>query len=152
MSRVGNPKPFTCSGASAQGTSHSSAPTDAFEVSRFLCRKFLCVHWGLRLRRTAPELALSLRCISPSAQVQKRRRPDSGFSQFNTQPTYASVYASRRPSRSAAQNSRPSGSLLLTRKAPSSSTSHRFIPAHSRTCRRRRERMQPFDLSEIGIL
>jgi hypothetical protein len=51
--------------------------------------------------------------------------------QLNTQPTYTSVYASRHPSRSAAQNSRPSGSLLLTREALSSSTSYRFIPAHS---------------------
>jgi hypothetical protein len=50
--------------------------------------------------------------------------------QLNTQPTYTSVYASRHPSRSAAQNSRPSGSLLLTREALSSSTSYRFIPAH----------------------
>jgi hypothetical protein len=38
-----------------------TAPTGAPKVSRFPCRKFLGVHWGLRLRRTAPELALSLR-------------------------------------------------------------------------------------------
>jgi hypothetical protein len=117
-------------GASPRGTHRSAAPTGASEVSRFSCRKFLGVHWGLRLRRTAPELALSFRCMLPSAQVQRRRRPDWGFSKFNTQPTYSPVYASCRSSRSATQNSGPSGSLLLTRKDSSSSASYRFIPAH----------------------
>ena len=88
------------------------------------------MHWGLRLRRTAPELALSLAEHVAFRTMKRRRRPDWVFSQLNTQPTCTSVYASRRPSRSAAQNSRPSGSLLLTRKDLSSSTSYRFIPAH----------------------
>src|ERR1035438_4084844 len=45
-------------------------------------------------------------------------------------PTYTSVYASLDTSRSPVQNSRPSGSLFLSRKALSSSASDRFIPAH----------------------
>ena len=117
-------------GASPQGTHRSTAPTGASEVSRFSCRKFLGVHWGLRLRKTAPELALSSRCMLPSAQVQRRRRLDWGFSKFDTQPTYSPVYASCRSSWSAMQNSGPSGSLIFTRKDSSSSASYRFIPAH----------------------
>ena len=46
-------------GASSRGTLRSTAPTGASEVARFSCRKFLGVHWGLRLRKTAPELAVS---------------------------------------------------------------------------------------------
>jgi hypothetical protein len=126
-------------GAFPRGTLRSAAPTGASEVSRFSCRKFLGVHWGLRLRRTAPELALSFRRMLPSAQVQKRRRPDWGFSEINYPAHLSPVYASCRLSRGATQNSGPSGSLFLTRKASSSSASYRFIPAHglqpSRTTR-----------------
>ena len=88
------------------------------------------MHWGLRLRRTVQELAL----IAPEHVAFRtrgsRRRPNWEFSQLNTQPTYTPVYASWHTSRCAAQNSGPSGSLLLTREALSSSTSYRFIPAH----------------------
>src|SRR5215469_3184837 len=66
----------------------------------------------------------------PSAQGEVVGVLVSGFSQLNTQPTYTPVYASRRTSRCTVQNSGPSGSLVLTRKALSSSTSYRFIPAH----------------------
>src|SRR2546422_8694888 len=45
-------------------------------------------------------------------------------------PRLSSVYASLSTSRYPAQDSRPSGSLLLSRKALSSSASCRFIPAH----------------------
>lgn len=127
-------------GAFPRGTLRSAAPTGASEVSRFSCRKFLGVHWGLRLRRTAPELALSFRRMLPSAQVQKRRHPDWGFSEINYPAHLSPVYASCRLSRGATQNSGPSGSLFLTRKASSSSASYRFIPAHGlspsscRTC------------------
>jgi len=113
-------------GASPQGTHRSTAPTGASEVSRFSCRKFLGVHWGLRLRKTAPELALSFRCMLPSAQVQRRQRLDWGFSKFDTQPTYSPVYASCRSSWSVTQNSGPSGSLIFTRKDSSSSASYRL--------------------------
>ena len=101
-----------------------------FEVSRFSCRKFLGVHWGLRLRRTVR----GTRVYAPGHVAFRtrgsRRRPDWEFSQLDTQPTYTPVYASRCTSRCTAQNSGPSGSLVLTREALSSSTSYRFIPAH----------------------
>src|SRR5215831_14698152 len=41
-----------------------------FEVSRFSCMKFLGVLWGLRLRRTDQELALSLLPMLPSAHYK----------------------------------------------------------------------------------
>ena len=63
--------------------------------------------------------------------VERRRRPDCMFSKLNTQPTSSPVYASQRTSRYTAQNSGPSGSLLLAREKFSSSASCRFIPAHS---------------------
>ena len=53
------------------------------------------------------------------------------FSELNTQPTSSPVYASLRTSRYTAQNSGPSGSLLLSREEFSFSASCRFIPAHS---------------------
>src|SRR4029077_6940932 len=45
-------------------------------------------------------------------------------------PHLSSVYASLSTSRYPAQDSRPSGSLLLSREELSSSASCRFIPAH----------------------
>ena len=118
------------SGGTTRESQRSAAPTGVSEVSRFSYRKFLGVHWGLRLRRTVQELAL----IAPEHVAFRtrgsRRRPNWEFSQLNTQPTYTPVYASWHTSRCAAQNSGPSGSLLLTREALSSSTSYRFIPAH----------------------
>ena len=56
--------------------------------------KFLGVLWGLRLRRTEQELALSLPLMLPSAHYKERRRPDCIFSELNTHPTYSPVYAS----------------------------------------------------------
>ena len=85
---------------------------------------------GLRLRRAVRETrAVASRpcCLPPS---QGRRHPDGAFSKLNTLPTYSPVYASLDTSRCPAQNSGPSGSLLLSREALSSSTSDRFIPAH----------------------
>src|SRR5215467_8909477 len=62
-----------------------SFATGISEVSRFSCIKFLGVLWGLRLRRTEPELALALRscCLPP---LQERRRPDCIFSELNYPP------------------------------------------------------------------
>ena len=40
------------------------------EVSRFSCMKFLGVRWGLRLRRTERELALTLPFMLPSAHYK----------------------------------------------------------------------------------
>ena len=85
---------------------------------------------GLRLRRAVRDARVYASrpcCLPPS---QGRRRPDCAFSKLHTPPTYSSVYASLCTSRCPAQNSRPSGSLFLSRKALSSSASDRFIPAH----------------------
>jgi hypothetical protein len=61
---------------------------------------------------------------------QGRRRPDCQFSELNNPAHLSPVYASSYSSRSTTQNSGPSGSLILSRKALSSSASCRFIPAH----------------------
>src|SRR6516164_2862569 len=60
----------------------------------------------------------------------QRRRPDCKFSKLDTQPILSPVYASLDTSQRPAQNSGPSGSLLLSREALSSSIPCRFIPAH----------------------
>src|SRR5215813_9698032 len=52
------------------------------EVSRFSCMKFLGVLWGLRLRRTDWELALSLPLMLPSAIT---RASASGLHLFRAQ-------------------------------------------------------------------
>jgi hypothetical protein len=44
-----------------------TAPAGIPEVSRFSCMKFLGVRWGLRLRRTERELALTRLLMLPSA-------------------------------------------------------------------------------------
>src|ERR1700741_197958 len=62
--------------------------------------------------------------------LQGRRRPDCQFSELNTHPTYSPVYASPCTSRCPAQNSGPSGSLVLSRKNFAFSASCRFSPAH----------------------
>ena len=85
--------------------------------------------WGLRLRRTGQELAISLPSIS-LPPYQKRQHPDCIFSELNTQPTCTPVYASPHTSRCATQNSGPSGSLLLSRRTLAFPASCRFIPAH----------------------
>src|SRR5215469_14662438 len=53
-----------------------------FEVSRFSCMKFLGVLWGLRLRQTERELALSLPPMLPSAIT---RASASGLHPFGAQ-------------------------------------------------------------------
>src|SRR5258708_29044928 len=60
------------------------------------------------------------------------RASASGLSVYGAEypPRLSSVYASLSTSRYPAQDSRPSGSLLLSRKELSSSASCRFIPAH----------------------
>src|SRR5580692_9735547 len=54
----------------------------------------------------------------------------SKFSKLDTQPIFPPVYASLDTLQRPVQNSGPSGSLLLSRKALSSSIPCRFIPAH----------------------
>src|SRR5216683_8327644 len=60
------------------------------------------------------------------------RASASGLTVYGAEypPRLSSVYASLGTSRYPAQDSRPSGSLLLSRKELSSSASCRFIPAH----------------------
>src|SRR6266851_1364914 len=60
------------------------------------------------------------------------RTSASGLTVYGAEypPRLSSVYASLGTSRYPAQDSRPSGSLLLSRKELSSSASCRFIPAH----------------------
>jgi hypothetical protein len=100
------------------------------EVSRFSCRKFLGVFWGLRLRRTDRELALSPPFLLPSAHYKNVGVRVASFRSSIAQPTYPPVYASPCTSRYATQNSGPSGSLVLARRASSTPASYRFIPAH----------------------
>ena len=86
--------------------------------------------WGLRLRRTEQELALSLLFMLPSAHYKASA---SGLHLFEAQyppHLFPCLRFAVSPRGSPAQNSGPSGSLLLSRKALSSSASCRFIPAH----------------------
>ena len=107
----------------------SGLPAGVSEVSRFSCMQFLGVPWGLRPRRTDRELALTFPSVLPSAHFYRVGvRVVSFRGSMATPPIlYLRFTASLAV---AAQDSRPSGSLLLSRKALSSSTSCRFIPAH----------------------
>src|SRR5450755_167227 len=99
------------------------------EVSRFSCMKFLGVQWGLRPRQTEQKLALSLLSMLPSAHIYRVGVRVVCFRGSMATPPilYLRFAGSLAVS---AQDSGPSGSLLLSRKALSSSTSCRFIPAH----------------------
>ena len=99
------------------------------EVSRFSCMKFLGVSGVFDyagLSRCSRYRACS--CCLPRIT----RASASGLSVYGAEypPHLSSVYASLSTSRYPAQDSRPSGSLLLSRKELSSSASCRFIPAH----------------------
>jgi hypothetical protein len=89
--------------------------------------KFLGVPWGLRPRRTEQKLALPLLSMLPSAHVNRVGvRVVSFRGSMATPPILYLRFAGSLAV--AAQDSRPSGSLLLSCKALSSSTSCRFIP------------------------
>jgi hypothetical protein len=98
------------------------------EVSRFSCMKLPGVSGVFDY--AGPNRDSRYRpcpyCLPPEI---KRRRPDCLFSELNTQPTCTPVYASPCISRYTAQNSGPSGSLLLSRRTLSFPASCRFIPA-----------------------
>src|ERR1035438_206914 len=99
------------------------------EVSRFSCMKFLGVSGVFDyagLNRSSRYRACS--CCLPRIT----RTSASGLHLFGAEypPRLSSVYASLNTSRYPAQDSRPSGSLLLSRMELSSSASCRFIPAH----------------------
>src|SRR5213080_4504761 len=86
--------------------------------------------WGLRLRRTEQELALSPLSMLPSAHYKNVGVRIASFRSSIAHPAYSPVYASLCTSRYPAQNSGPSGSLLLTRRTLPFPASCRFSPAH----------------------
>ena len=78
-------------------------------------------------REVRQDLGLSSSCCLPA--FQRRRRPDCIFSQPDTHPAYPQSRFVGSPT-VATQDSRPSGSLLLTSETLSFSASCRFIAAH----------------------
>jgi hypothetical protein len=108
-------------------------PAGVSEVSRFSCMKLPGVSGVYDYAGPSRDSRYRSRpcCLPP---MQKRQRPDCIFSEFNTQPTCTPVYASLLTSRSATQNSGPSGSLLLSRRTLAFPASCRFIPAHCIWC------------------
>ena len=86
--------------------------------------------WGLRLRRAGQQLAISLLTVLPSASGDGVGALIANFRSSIPSPSVPlftlRLVTSQRP----VQNSGPGGSLLLSRKALSSSTPCRFIPAH----------------------
>ena len=95
------------------------------EVSRFSCMKFLGVPWGLRPRRTDQNLALSLLSMLPSAHVNRVGvRVVSFRGSMATPPILYLRFAGSLAV--AAQDSRPSGSLVLSRKNFAFSASYRL--------------------------
>jgi hypothetical protein len=104
----------------------SGLPAGVYEVSRFSCMKFLGVPWGLRPRRTEQKLALSLLSMLPSAHINRVGvRVVSFRGSMATPPILYLRFAGSLAV--PAQDSRPSGSLLLSCKALSSST---FMPVY----------------------
>src|SRR5271156_4966747 len=105
------------------------------EVSRFSCMKLPGVSGVFDY--AGPDRDSRYRpcpyCLPP---VIKRRRPDYLFSELNTQPTCTPVYASPCTSRYTAQNSGPSGSLLLSRRTLSFPASCRLL---------RKQQLIPFE-------
>jgi hypothetical protein len=84
--------------------------------------------WGLRLRRTEQELALAFLFIWPSAHYKDVGVRIASFRSSIAHPAYTPIYASLTPSRESAQDSEPSGSLVLSRKNFAFSASCRFYP------------------------
>src|SRR6516225_8658627 len=85
--------------------------------------------WGLRLRRTGQELALALLPMLPSAHYKGVGvRIASLRSWIPTPPILCLRFVGSLTV--ATQDSRPSGSLFLSRETLSFSTSCRFSPAH----------------------
>src|SRR5215472_13061767 len=115
---------------SLAGLSRRRIASGVSEASRFSCMEcpdVLGVYDYAGPTRSSRSRCWSC-CLPPCEQ---RRRPDCRFSKLDTQPIFSPVYASLDVSQHPAQNSGPSGSLRLSRKALSSSVPCRFIPAHS---------------------
>ena len=100
------------------------------EVSRFSCMKFLGVSGVFDYAGLKQRLALSPPLMLPSAHYKDVGVRITSFRSSIAHPTYSPVYASPCTSRGPAQNSGPSGSLVLSRKNFAFSASCRFIPAH----------------------
>src|SRR5713101_8906845 len=86
--------------------------------------------WGLRLRRTEQELALSRLFMLPSAHYKDIGVRIASFRSSIAHPAYPPVYASLCTSRYATQNLGPGGSLILSCRVSSTPASCRFSPAH----------------------
>ena len=86
------------------------------EVSRFSCMKFLGVSGVFDYAGLKQELALALLLMLPSAHYKGVSVRIYSFRSWITHPAYPPVYASPNTSRCLVQNSKPSGSLLLSRK------------------------------------
>ncbi len=80
------------------------------------------------------------------------RASASGLTVYGAEypPRLSSVYASLGTSRYPAQDSRPSGSLLLSRKALSSFTPCRFSPAHCKRLLTSTDNLREFDSGNMG--
>jgi hypothetical protein len=104
-------------------------PTGVTEVSRLSCTNLPGVSGVQDYAGLTGDSRSCLRscCLPLNPQ---RRRPDCVSSKLDTQPSCTSVYASPDTSRHVTQNSKPSGSLPLSRKTLAFSASCRFIPAH----------------------
>src|SRR5215471_18552533 len=108
----------------------SSCPAGIPEVSRFSCLKFLGVRGVFDYAGPAGRLAISFPSHVAFRVMESVGTLIASFRSSMSLPTYTSVYASPDTSRCPTQNSRPSGSLLLSREAFPTSASDRFIPAH----------------------
>src|SRR5215471_10653756 len=106
---------------------------DVQEISRFSCMLFLSVRGFLDYAGPSKPLAISVVAVLPSSLPERSRRPvPSAFRSSIARPTDTSVYASSDTSRYRLQDSRPDGfAILLSRRALSSPTTCRFIPALS---------------------
>ena len=109
-----------------------SLEPDVQEISRFSCMLFLSVRGFLDYAGPTATRA-DVAAVLPSSISERSRHPDpSAFRSSIARPTDTSVYASGDTSRSHLQDSRPGWSrCLLSRRALSSPTTCRFIPAHS---------------------
>ena len=92
--------------------------------------KFLGVLWGLRLRQTEQELALASLSMLPSAHYKDVGVRITSFRSSIPTPPIPLFTLRRAPRDGSTQNSGPSGSLVLSREASTSSASCRFSPAH----------------------
>src|SRR5512146_2638177 len=99
------------------------------EVSRFSCMKFIGVSGVFDYAGPNRDSRYRLCSCCPSP-IFKTVASGMIFSELDTTPPILCLRFAAYLTIGLAQDSRPSGSLVLTRKALSSSTPCRFIPAH----------------------